>query len=314
MEKLKFYLVKHFEKFLVLILTLAIVAVNYLLPQKATFLSFYYLPALVAGYFLGRRYAIYTSVFSILLGVFIVILNPASFYPQPESWHVALDIIVWAGFLLLASFVVGTLYQHKDNKIRELKEAYTGVLEILTKYIDSFDPYTKGHASRVAELCSQIAFNMKLPASEVENIRVAGLLHDIGKIEMSCDLIQKSVNLTEKEKQALALKAEKSVEILDSVRGVLKEAVPIVLSYHTFFVKEKFSEAMGFENLPLGARILAVADHFDAMTVDTPIRKGKPYWQAIQELEKGSGKTFDPDMVSALKTVMVEKEELTTSA
>jgi len=310
MDKIKAFLIKHLEKILILGLTVVILITNYFITQKMAFLNFYYLPVLVSGYFLGRRYAVYTSLFSISLVVFLGVLYPHSFYNQSTGLQVALNLVIWGGFLFLSAAVVGTLYEQKEKKIQELKKAYVGVIEILTKYLESSDRYTKGHSIRVADYSTEIAKAMELPKGEVENIRVASLLHDIGKIDISSDLITKAASLTNEEKKIVESHVEKGAEILNSVGTVLKEAIPIVLSHHTFFI-ESNQEEKKFSNLPLGARILAVADSFDAMVTDRPYRAGKPLWQAVEELEKCAGTQFDPEVVEAFKKVLADKVEVT---
>jgi putative nucleotidyltransferase with HDIG domain len=310
MDKIKVFLIKHLEKILILGLTVVILITNYFITQKMAFLNFYYLPVLVSGYFLGKRYAVYTSLFSISLVVFLGVLYPHSFYNQSTGLQVALNLVIWGGFLFLSAAVVGTLYEQKEKKIQELKKAYVGVIEILTKYLESSDRYTKGHSIRVADYSTEIAKAMELPKLEIENIRVASLLHDIGKIDISSDLITKAASLTNEEKKIVESHVEKGAEILNSVGTVLKEAIPIVLSHHTFFI-ESNQEEKKFSNLPLGARILAVADSFDAMVTDRPYRAGKPLWQAVEELEKCAGTQFDPTVVEAFKRVLADKVEVT---
>ncbi len=309
MEKIKVFIVKHLEKILVLGLTGIILVTNYFISQKLAFLNFYYLPVLVSGYFLGKKFAVYTSLFSISLVVFLVILYPNSFYLQSTNLQLALDLVIWGGFLFLAAAVVGTLYEQKENKIQELKKAYVGVIEILSKYLESSDQYTKGHSLRVAEYATGIARAMDLSKNEIENIRVASLLHDIGKIEISSELISKAADLTTEERKIVQSHVEKGAEILDSVGTVLKEAVPLVLSHHKLFIQDSLEEKK-FGALPLGARILAVADSFDAMITDRPYRAGKPIWQAVEELEKESGNQFDPEVVEAFKKILADKVEV----
>jgi putative nucleotidyltransferase with HDIG domain len=218
--------------------------------------------------------------------------------------------MTWGGFLILAAAVVGTLYEQKEKKIQELKQAYIGVIEILAKYLDASDRYTKGHSVRVADYATEIAIAMELPRSEVENIRVAGLLHDIGKIEVSSDLIRKAASLTHDEKKLVDEHTEKGAVLLGSVGAVLKEAIPIVLSHHRYFIAGQEAEGERPKHIPLGARIIAVADAFDAMVSDRPYRQGKPAWQAIEELQRWSGTQFDPLVVEAFKKVVGEKVEV----
>lgn len=310
MDKLKKILVRHFEKLLLIGLVLAIVVTNYFILQKLAFLNFYYLPVLVAGYFLGKKQAILTGFLVICLVVFIAVLEPMSFLEFGSALRLFFNLVIWGGFLILAAYVVGTLYEEKERKISELKKAYIGVIEILTKYLEASDRYTKGHSVRVADYATEIAIAMELPRSEVENIRVAGLLHDIGKIETSSELIQKAASLTQEEKDEVKKHVEKGAKLLSSVGTVLQEAIPIVLAHHTYFIQDKDTEDKSHSKIPLGARIIAVADAYDAMVTDRPYRAGKQPWQAIQELEKYAGTQFDPVVVEAFKNVISEKIEV----
>jgi putative nucleotidyltransferase with HDIG domain len=215
----------------------------------------------------------------------------------------------WGGFLILASVAVGTLYERNEQRLKELKNAYIGVLEILSKYLESTDGYTKGHSVRVAELATEIGAAMELPPAGVENIRVAGLLHDIGKIEVSGEILRKAAELSTEEKELMDLHTVKGAYILTAVGGVLKEVVPIVVAHHKHFVETLEGNNGDRTKLPLGARVVAVADAFDAMTTDRPYRKGMPPWEAIEEIVAKTGKQFDPQVVTAFKRVVSEKME-----
>jgi len=303
MEKFKSFVLKHFEELLVMTIALIIVLVNFFVIQKLAFLNFYYLPVLVGGYVMGRKMAMLASLFCTALIAFSAINNPQIFSVEKGTLLLATDLMVWSGFLILTAYMVGTLYEQKEKKISELRNAYIGVLEILAKYLESYDRDTRCHSLRVADYASSIAVAMDLPQAEAENIKVAALLHDIGKIDISSDLIKKAASLSTEEKEIIASHPHKGVELLSAVGGVLKDAMPIVEAHHSFFVECKSLEDRKAKNIPLGARILSVADSFDAMVTDRPYRKGMPLWEAMEELEKCSGTQFDPQVVDAFKRV-----------
>jgi putative nucleotidyltransferase with HDIG domain len=309
MEKIKAFLYKDFEKILVLSLTFGIICVNFLVIQKMVFLNFYYLPVLISGYFLGRKNAILTGILSIGLVTFLAILYPHTFITKSGESRLYLDLIIWGGFLLLAAHIVGVLYEQKEKKINELKQAYVGVVEILSKYLESADRYTKGHSVRVADLATEAATLMHLPYQEVENIRVAALLHDIGKIEISTELISKAASLTIEEKKTMDTHVDKAAELLTTVGPVLKDAIPIMSAHHAYFIENGTYQDGKYLQIPLGARILSVADSFDAMISDRPYRAGMQIWQAMEELEKGAGTQFDPEVIKVFRDVVVRKKE-----
>ncbi len=309
MELLKQFVVKHFEKVLVTIILIAAFVGTFLIEETSVVLNFYYLPVLSAGYFLGRRMGVLTAIFSILAVVASTLVFPETFFKGQEFFNTLGQLSSWSGFLILASIAVGTLYEQNERRLQDLKNAYIGVLEILSKYLESTDRYTRGHSVRVSELAMQIAIAMELPRGEVETIRVAGLLHDIGKIEVSGEILRKAAQLSSEERELINEHTVKGAYLLSSVGSVLKEVVPIVVSHHKHFVGGLADQGNGTNNIPLGARIVAVADAFDAMTTDRPYRKGIPPWEALEEIVRNTGKQFDPAVVDPFKRVIIEKME-----
>jgi len=309
MDRFKQFLIRHFEQILVAIILIAAFVGTYLIEEESIVLNFYYLPVLVAGYFLGRRTGVLTAVLSILVVLLFVMIFPQRFLGGDVFWHSLARLSSWGGFLILASITVGTLYEENERQLQDLKNAYIGILEILSKYLESTDPYTKGHSVRVSELAKETAMIMDLPQNEVENVRVAGLLHDIGKIEISGEILRKAAQLTTEERELIDAHAVKGAYILTSVGSVLKEVVPIVVAHHKYFVDTLDASDKDTGKIPLAARILAVADSFDAMTTDRPYRRGMPPWEALEEIVANAGKQFDPEVVTAFKHVVGAKLE-----
>jgi putative nucleotidyltransferase with HDIG domain len=309
MEQVKQYILKHFEKILVAIIFIVAFLGTYLVEEVSLIFNFYYLPVLVASYFLGRRIGILVALLSIIDVMICAMLFPQRFFGGQVIWHSIVKLSSWSIFLFLASVTVGTLYEQNERRLEDLKKAYIGIIEILAKYLESTDRYTKGHSVRVSELSMEIAIAMELPRVQVDNIRAAGLLHDIGKIEISADVLGKAAALTTEEKELMDSHAVKGAYILTSVGGVLKEVVPIVIAHHKYFMDTIDGNERDTRKIPLGARIVAVADSFDAMTTDRPYRKGMQPWNAVEEIVAKSGKQFDPEVVSAFKRVVSQKME-----
>jgi putative nucleotidyltransferase with HDIG domain len=280
-----------------------------LASKKSIVLNFYYLPVLSAGYFLGRRMGVLTAIFSILAVAISTLLFPETFFKGQGFSNTLAQLFSWGGFLILASIAVGTLYERNERRLKDLKNAYIGVLEILSKYLESTDRYTKGHSVRVSELAMETAIAMELPRNEVENIRVAGLLHDIGKIEVSGEILRKAAELSSEERELMDEHTIKGAYLLSSVGSVLKEVVPMVVSHHKYFMSGIGDKGNEMKNIPLGARVIAVVDAFDAMTTDRPYRKGMAPWEALEEIAKNAGKQFDPQVVEPFKRVVSEKNE-----
>lgn len=310
MEKIKLFIDKHFEKIIVILILLSTIIINLFTIYKIAFLQVYYLPILIAGYILGRRMAVLFAILSILVVITFGVVFPDFYsFSTPAQWgkfNVIFNVLIWAGFLLLTAGIVGKLYEENEKKVRDLRIAYIGVLEILSKYLESADKYTQGHSIRVSRLATDIAIAMDLPRNEIENVKAAALLHDIGKVDISMDLIQKASALSEEERKIVHTHPEKGVQIVASVGMVLRESIPLILAHHEYFIdKDKKKETKKeTKTIPLGARIIAVADSYDAMITDRPYRKGKSPWEAAKEIEKNSGVQFDPQVVEAFKRVI----------
>jgi putative nucleotidyltransferase with HDIG domain len=309
MEAFKQAVLKHFEKLIVSIILLAAFAGTYLIDEKTIVLNFYYLPVLFSAYFLGRRMGVLTATFSILAVLICLFLFPQRFSDFVVTLKGVTQLSSWGGFLILASVAVGTLYERNEKRLQELKQAYVGILEILSKYLESTDRYTKGHSVRVSELAMEIAIAMESPRNEVENVRVAGLLHDIGKVDVSGEILRKAAELSTEEKALIDSHTVKGAYLLSAVGSVLKEVVPIVVAHHKYFLETLDSQDNDNLKVPLGARIIAVADAFDAMTTDRPYRKGMPPWEALNELVSKGGSQFDPKVIEAFKKIISGKLE-----
>jgi len=309
MDKLKLFLVRHFEKILVLIILIAAILGTSFMKDKTLLLNFYFLPVVFASYYLGKRLGVLSAFLSILAIIVCAIVFRDHFFPADQEFRGIFLLSSWGGFLLLTAYAVGGLYEQKERRMEELQKAYVGILEILSKYIEIKDGYTKGHSMRVSEYAKGIAIAMELPRHLVENVRVAGLLHDIGKIEISSEVIQKAAALSPQEKQLIDTHSERGGVILAKVGEVLQEVVPIVIAHHRYFERALDSPDESLKSIPLGARIVAVADAFDAITTDRPYRKGKAPWEAVQEIVDQTGRQFDPEVVEAFRRVIASQIE-----
>jgi len=307
MQQAKAFVLRNFELTVVLVLVFATAFAVLAAGNKIAFLNFFYIPVLVAAYFLGRKQGVLVAVAGVLMVAIYAALNPQLFPSAPGDVPY-LNLFLWGSFIIVTAFVVGTLYEVKQSAVKDLRQAYQGILEILAKFIDAVDSYTQEHSLRVAELAAQIAGEMSLRETDIESIRVAGLLHDVGKIDVSLDVLRKASALDESEWQQVKSHAIKGTAMLQPVGGLLRDVVPLVEFHHECFDGTGYLGIRG-PNIPLGARILSVADSYDAMVCDRPYRAGRTSAAAIQEVDRCSGTQFDPDVVAAFKKVMHLREE-----
>ena len=180
----------------------------------------------------------------------------------------------------------------------EMRSLFINTVASLANAIDAKSPWTKGHSERVMNVATAIAREMGLPGTEVERIRLAGLLHDIGKIGIIEALLEKPEELSEDEFPPLRLHPEKGVAILAPIRQ-LQDVLPGVLHHHERFDGSGYPHGLKGESIPLAARVVAVADSFDAMVSDRPYKKGLSVREAIKELQRCVGSQFDRAVVEA---------------
>jgi HD-GYP domain-containing protein (c-di-GMP phosphodiesterase class II) len=183
----------------------------------------------------------------------------------------------------------------------DMRQLFIGTVSSLANAIDAKSPWTKGHSERVMRVAAGIAQDLGLPPARVERVRLAGLLHDIGKIGILEALLEKPVELDEDEFPPIRLHPEKGVAILAPIEQ-LKDVLPGILYHHEHFDGSGYPQGLAGEEIPLEARIVAVADAFDAMVADRPYREGLKVPEALDELQRCAGTQFDPEVVACFRT------------
>jgi putative nucleotidyltransferase with HDIG domain len=281
------------------LLTLAAV-MNYLVTANRMVLGFYTLPTLFSAYFYGRRHATLTAFASVFLVGLLAHYNQNLFTDMPEArfvqgrWY---DLTAWAGILVVTAYTMGTLHEHHEARVQELRQTYHGLLLILRQFI-SKDKYTENHSYRVSVYGAKIAAYLGLSPRQIEDIRDASLLHDIGKLDISRQLLYKAARLTNEEYEGMKKHVDKGVEMLEPIGGPLRRIIPIILAHHDRFDGSGYHQTSG-EKIPLEARVIAVADVYDSLTSDRPYRKAMSPFDAKEIIVKGSGTDFDPKVVNA---------------
>lgn len=274
---------------------------NLVVASHRVVLGLYILPTVISAYLYGRRHATLTALASMLLIVLLAWFNPR-LLDAPDvnvlggRW---MDVLIWGGTLMVTAYLMGTLYDHKKSQLLELRETYHGVLLILRHFI-SKDQYTENHSYRVSIYASRIAESLDLSAERVEDVRAAALLHDIGKLEVSREVLYKAARLTQEEFGEIKQHVEKGVALLEPVGGSLRRIIPIVLAHHDKFDGSGYHPTRGDE-IPVEARILSVADVYDSLTSDRPYRKAMSPYEVRDMIAKGAGTEFDPKVVEAFQ-------------
>lgn len=187
---------------------------------------------------------------------------------------------------------------HNLRLLRQKEGLLTDIVLTLVKAIEARDPYTRGHSERVAKFGRVLALAIGLDSGEAERIYLSGLLHDVGKIAIPDDVLQKPGSLNESEREIIETHTDAGWQILHEL-GEMQGVLPGVLYHHERFGGGGYPDGLVGEAIPLDGRILAVCDAFDAMTSDRPYRVGMPSAKAFEILCDGAGTYWDPDLVRA---------------
>ncbi len=237
-----------------------------------------------------------TALASILIVGWINTLNPVTLASSARielkhllAWS---DLTIWGGFLLITAYAAGSLHEKEVHALKELRSTYYGVLQILNQFVSN-DKYTQNHSYRVSVYAAQIGHHMGFSDDRIEDVRVAALLHDIGKLETSREVLYKAASLNDEEMQEMKSHVRKGIDLLSPVGGSLRRILP--------------NPTKG-EDIPLEARIIGVADAYDSLVSDRPYRKAISPFEARDIILKGSGKDFDPRVVRAFDAAFRRRE------
>jgi len=297
------------KELVIIFLLVAITAlIFFFVSNQRGFLNFFYLPAILGAYFYGKRYATLAAIFSIILNFVVAYVYPETFaFPKEGQLYKWLDLGTWGGFLLLAGYSMGHLYEKKEQAHVEMRKTYLGIVEMLSMLIDSVDKQTQSHSYRVSLISELLAKDLGLPDMEVENVRVAALLHDLGKIGVSSEVLAKVGSLSIEERAHIQSHAKRGAHVLEPVGGRVLELLPLILHHHEKYDGTGYHAMIG-DKIPIGARIIAIADVYDALTSDRPYRKALTPGQARNEIVTNSGIQFDPEVVDSFERVFPKLE------
>ena len=191
---------------------------------------------------------------------------------------------------------------HLENKVSEQAEiirlSFLSAITALANAMEAKDKYTGGHSQRVAEISAAVANAMGLLQEIIEKVKLAGMVHDIGKIGVSESILNKPGRLTDEELQHVQKHPEIGQHILTPIVGD-EEILRIVRSHHERYDGTGYPDGLKHGHIPLGSRILAVADAYEAMTSERPYRRAMNKKTALNEIERGEGTQFDSNVAEA---------------
>ena len=214
--------------------------------------------------------------------------------------EVGIKVGLWATSLFIVPLL---LARYSFTKYAETRALFFGTVSALSQAIDAKDGFTRGHADRVSRIAGAIAREMGLPERQIEEIELAGMLHDIGKIGVEDQILMKPARLDPHEQELMRRHPIYGASILSPSES-LRPLAPLVLHHHENYDGSGYPEGRKGEDIPLGSRIIIVADAYEAMTSDRIYRKAIGHDRAMDQLNRYKGIQFDPRVVRALGSLL----------
>lgn len=241
-----------------------------------------------------------------------VVINATAFYDKDGNYLKSRSIVRDIAEikkreekLIVSQSAFFNMLKDLDLSYKELRKLYEGLISSFISALDAKSAWTKGHSERVTNYAIAIAKEMGLKDKDIDALRTAALLHDIGKLGTYDVILDKHEKLTEEEINLIKIHPEKGEEILKPI-SQLKDILPVIRSHHERMDGTGYPDGLKNGEIPFLARILAVADTFDSMTSDRPYRPKVSKEDAISELEKYSGTQFDPEVVEAFSNTITK--------
>jgi putative nucleotidyltransferase with HDIG domain len=233
---------------------------------------------------------------------------PSYLAEAPMGFLMAI-VYVDVGIIGILLFFLPLLLARRSFELyTKMRKVYLDTIRALAAAIDAKDPYTKGHSERVAQLSVALAQDLHLSGRDIENIEYTALLHDIGKIGIDDGILGKNGSLTSEEYKKIKEHTIMGAKIIEPV-DFLKNSYQAIYHHHERYNGNGYPDGLKSENIPILARIIAVADAYDAMGSDRPYRKKLSKEKILKEFTEQSGKQFDPQIVNALMLILKRERE-----
>lgn len=255
------------------------------------------------------------------------IIGAAEIYRQADTVLAAIRRVymgIWILIILALAFLYVVLYKivgsaaeiirKQTEQLNEANKAlssrFNEFVKVMVSAIDAKDYYTKGHSVRVSKLAGHIGGYLRLPDDEVASLEYAALLHDVGKIGVSDAILNKPGKLDEAEFKEIKSHPEIGLKLFRHTTIFSNQILDVISKHHERFDGTGYPYRLRGQQIPLFARIVAVADSYDAMRTNRPYRSAMSSIMALKEIERNAGTQFDPMVVNALKAVLprVERE------
>lgn len=287
-------------------LILVCIGLSALLHQVSGFklvvLNLFYLPVVIAAFYLGRYRAGVLALFCVISATVITVMNLHSFAAYTSPISVGLAVTIWGAVMGLNALLVGTLSDERAQKMSELHDAYLGVVEVLSHYLNSADPKLHDRSRRVTGLSEQVARQMKLSNKEIDDIRVAALLQDLEHVEITAKVIGKAIgDLGARSLHSSDVHTFQGSDLVHSLGSVLTGALPLLIPERRTFELDLGGEPQKATVIPFGAQIIQTVRAYDSLVAPQDDIPALSESEALEELRSDLEIEHHPAVLHALE-------------
>lgn len=273
--------------------------------HRMVVLNLFYLPVVLAAFYLGRYRAGVLALLSVICAAVVTALDLGTVAAHTSPLAIGLALTIWAAVMGINSILVGTLSDERMAKIKELHDAYIGVVEVLAQYLNSADPHHGDRAVKIAELSRRVAARLKLSDKQIDNIRVAALLQAIDNIEVTARVIRKAVGEVAHASRGKRLEHTfNGSDLVQSLGSVLTGALPLLVDHDVYLEMNQTPEhGPASAALTIGTQVIrTVKSYMTLLGQDPTITDPR---EAIDALRTGIDGDHDPVVLHALEQVVV---------
>ncbi len=277
-------------------------------PYRTVVLNLFYLPVVLAAFYLGRYRAGILALFCVTCAAAVTALDLNSLVAFTSPLAVGLALTIWGAVMGLNALLVGTLSDQRMEKIKELHDAYVGVVEVLARYLNSSDPKVCDRTAKVAQVSQQVAAQMRLSDKEIDDVRVAVLLQDIENIEVTARVIRKAMgDLAEPGRKNQLEHTFHGSELVQSLGSVLTGALPLLGNRSEYpDLDEADAANHATAGHSFGAQIIrTVRDYVTLLYRDSSMDPR----EALDALENGLEGDYHPAVIHAVKQVVLRSRD-----
>jgi hypothetical protein len=301
-KRLAAYIRLHFEEFIILLVLLGILCIGVLVTYRVSFLNFFFLPVILAGYYLGKKKAVLLATLSVLLVFcFFLYKRLLSVGSVALSLDDSISLLAWGGFLILTGALLGTVSDERERKIDSMQKAYVGVLGLLLNYFEVADE-EKPPTLRVSLLAGLLAKKVGMSKSDVENVKSAALLIGAGEVKSNVRLFEEVAEFIRSGGLGARTRlGSREQVLLSTTASLLKEVEPLLAGYVRHYVEDAGAIDKDLAAVPRGSGLIALAILFDRLRRTGEATLGAETIRSFKDIERLAGRAFPEAAVQALR-------------